>query len=183
MNYKQAVDKIRLNRCIGLLLIVLGVAVTLVSFLKYLYAQAVNIEGNDLLGGLGVIIKNIILTIYNLPYMPKSLWLLSPELDTNHVLFSGNISFFLFYIMMFVGVSFWSSASVLSSRLKNIKIMIENERLAASMRGEPTLTVEKMIENVTVKKESIYSKLHQLYLAPLIVTVLGALIACLLKLN
>ncbi|QOV65844.1 YniB family protein [Kosakonia pseudosacchari] len=183
MNYKQAIKKIRSNRCVGVLLIFFGIAITIFSFLKYLYVKANNIAGDDLLGGLGNIIKNIILAIYNIPWIPKALWLRSPDIDPDNILSSGNILFLLFYVMIFVGVSFWSSASELSSRLEKIRIMIANEQLAASIRGEPRPDIDKVIGGVVVDKKGIYSKLHELYIAPLIVTVLGALLTYLFNLN
>lgn len=60
-------------------------------------------------------------------------------------------------------------------RLKKIDLDIQNQLIQESMRGNTIRSRVEIEKNTSISNYSIFSQVHQLYLSPLIVTVIAGI--------
>lgn len=98
-------------------------------------------------------------------------WESSPVPDPNNFLVANNIKFAGIYFLIFIAMALWSSASKTSAILKEIDLENKKDRLRGTSQRE--ITSNK--KSNPIQANSIFSELHTLYIAPLIVGLLIAI--------
>lgn len=79
------------------------------------------------------------------------------------------------YLLIFVGAATYNSGKKLYLRLKKVDLDIQNQLIQESMRGNTIRSRAEIEKNTSISNYSIFSQVHQLYLAPLIVTVIAGI--------
>ncbi|WP_457980354.1 YniB family protein [Ectopseudomonas composti] len=175
MNYRQAKRKAANQAVIGFVVMVSGIIASLVSAMKMIYFRLD--DGTALSGMLTAPLKNLISYLYYQPWFPKWLWQICPTPNPYALNDPENFKFLVVYVAIFVGAAISASASKSRRRLAKINEEIENEMLRQSLRGESAARSRAtMEENAVIPQQSIFSQVHQLYLAPIVVTIIGALL-------
>lgn len=183
MNYQQAVKKITQRRIVGFVVTMAGVVLFLATLLKFLALQSMIMTQYQATYRVGNAILGMLKDLDSLSFSPFLLWDYVPEVEPENLLSLNGAWFLCIYLAMFIGVSFWSSARKLSLRVKSIEQKIEDENIARSLRGEKPIVPGKNGGDVPVTPVSIFSQIHQLYIAPVIAGLLLAIVVYVLKLN
>lgn len=171
MNYQQALNKSRLKRIIGFIILLIGIISSTISILRMLYFNFD--DGTVISGALSKVFKNLISLIYENTQFLNIFWENCPTPNLNQLYTQDNIYFILLYILIFIGSAVYSSGKKLAIRLSEINTMIENELIHESIRDGERRTRQEMQNNANINDSSIFSQVHQLYIAPLIITVIG----------
>ena len=175
MNYIQALRKSRLKRFIGLIISIIGVISSIISILKMLYFNFDN--GTAIEGVFAKIFQKSIYFIYENTQFLNIFWENCPTPNFNKLNVQDNMYFILLYALIFIGLALYSSGKKLSIRLDEINIIIENQLIhSAISSSEVKRTREEMQNNTNISNSSIFSQLHQLYIAPLIITIIGGVV-------
>ncbi len=178
MNITDAKKEIIIKRIIGALIGITGLISTIISLLKMLYFR---IDVGTPLGG--VIAKPFKLLIgwgyKNTQPFLSWFWHNSPVPDHLNLATSENAYFICIYILIFVGIALFTSGNKLARRLGKIREKIEDQIIEESMKGKNQRSFKQIESETEIPKTSIFSQFHQLYLAPIIV---GLIVALLLKL-
>ena len=142
--------------------------------LKMIYFRLDN--GSQLGGMIARPFQNLVSFIYEHTQFLNIFWKISPT--PNHLQLSeiGNIYFIGIYLMVFVGAAFYSAGVKLSRRLDGIKEKIENQVLEESIKGEKARSREEIENSTEIPTSSVFSQIHQLYLAPVITGIIGAVL-------
>ena len=106
-------------------------------------------------------------------------WEYSPTPDQMHLIKPENGHFFAIYLLFFIGVAFFASGNKLALRLSDINQKIEDQVIEESIKGQKARDREQIEKETEIPSSSIFSQFHQLYLAPIVV---GIIVALLLKL-
>ncbi|OEC34390.1 YniB-like protein [Pseudomonas cuatrocienegasensis] len=175
MNYRQAKRKAANQAIIAFVVMVSGLIASIVSAMKMIYFRLD--DGTALSGMLTAPLKNLISYLYYQPWFPEWLWQICPTPNPFAITDPENIKFLVVYAAIFVGAAISAGARKSKVRLAKINEEIENELLRQSLRGESTSNSRaSMEENAVIPQQSIFSQVHQLYLAPIVVTIIGALL-------
>lgn len=179
MNYQQALKKSRLKRIIGFVIFLIGIVSSIISILKMLYF---NFDDGTIIGGaLSKIFKNLISLIYQNTQFLNIFWQNCPSPNLNQLNTQDNIYFLLLYGLIFIGLALYSSGKKLAIRLNDINIIIENQLIKESIMNNQAVKRRDEIQNeISIKDSSIFSQLNQLYLAPLITSIVGGILLKLL---
>ncbi|MBN3068238.1 yfeABCD locus regulator [Pectobacterium brasiliense] len=174
MNFKNARKKSIEKRILGIVIIVPAVISTVVSFLKMLYFRLD--DGTQLGGIISRPFKDIVGWIYQNTQYFSFFWKKSPI--PNHMVLSepNNINFIVIYLLIFIGFAFYGAGAKLSSRLAEINVKIENQLIEESIKGIGKRSREEIERTTEIPSNSIFSQFHQLYLAPVVTAVIGAVI-------
>jgi len=174
VNFKVAKTKILQKRVIGVAIAIPAIVSTVISFLKMLYFRLD--DGSQLGGMIAKPFKNLVSWAYENSQFLNAFWELSPT--PNHIDLSEgqNIYFIIIYISIFIGFAFYASAGKLSQRLASINEKIENQLIEESIKGENSRTREEIEQATVIPSNSIFSQFHQLYLAPIITAIIGAIL-------
>ncbi len=116
--------------------------------------------------------KDIVYFIYERSRYLDLFWNHSPVPDPSNILDSQGIKFFVIYTIFFIGWIFLNSSMALKRKLKEVDDKIEREMLMNSVGNN--LVSRKERESQVRLPES--NKIHDLYIAPLIVAIIGAII-------
>lgn len=174
--YKEAKNKIYRNRIIGVLIIIPSSLSTAISALKMFYFA---LQGTDALtNSLTQPIKRIIELIYQKTQFLEFFWINSPVPTPKDLSSSQNIYFLLGYAAIFVGIAFLASAKKLSTRLREINKLIENEMIKASITGGKVRQRRELQDSVPVTEPENSIQFHNLYFAPIVG---GLIVAALAK--
>ncbi|EQB34608.1 hypothetical protein M947_10565 [Sulfurimonas hongkongensis] len=104
-------------------------------------------------------------------------WENCPTPNLNQLNVQDNIYFIFLYGLIFIGSALYSSGKKLSIRLDEINTMIENQLIQASINNRENInTREEMRNNANINDSSIFSQIHQLYIAPLVITIIGGVV-------
>lgn len=178
MNYQQALKESRLKRIIGSIISLIGIVSSIISMLKMLYF---NFDDGTVIGGvLSKIFKNLISLIYQNTQFLNIFWQNCPSPNLNQLNTQDNIYFLLLYGLIFIGLALYSSGKKLAIRLNDINIIIENQLIQESIRNGVVRTRQELENNTNIEDSSIFSQVHELYIAPLAISVLGGIILKLL---
>ncbi len=163
-------------RFIGVVISVPAIISSVVSMLKMLYFRLDS--GSQLSGMIARPFKALVSFIYENTQFLNVFWKISPT--PNHLQISeiGNVYFIGIYFMVFVGFAFYSVGIKLSRRLDGIKEKIENQVIEESIKGNKARSREEIENSTEIPSTSIFSQVHQLYLAPIAT---GIIVAMLLK--
>jgi predicted permease len=174
LNFKDTRKKSIRKRLLGAAIIVPSVISTGISFLKMVYFRLD--DGTQLGGMIARPFKELINWIYQNTQYFSFFWEKSPT--PNHMVLSEphNLYFMVIYLLIFVGFAFYASGAKLASRLKEINEKIENQLIEESIKGAGARSREEIESTTEIPSSSIFSQLHQLYLAPVITAVIGAVL-------
>jgi hypothetical protein len=103
-------------------------------------------------------------------------WNHSPTPSLRNLTDPENGYFLGIYLLIFIGMAFWASGTKLAKRLRDINRKIEDQIIEESIKGERARTREQIEKETEIPTSSIFSQFHQLYLAPIIVGLVIALI-------
>ena len=178
MNYKQAKQKIVVKRVVGIFIGIPALVSTVVSLLKMLYFRVG--DGSQLGGMISRPLKMLVSWAYdNTQQYIGWFWQHSPTPDIANIRNPENGYFLVTYFLIFIGMAFWASGSRLADRLRDINKKIEDQIIEESIRGEKARSREQIQMETEIPSNSIFLQFHQLYLAPIIV---GIILAILIKL-
>lgn len=122
-------------------------------------------------------------TVHDVTRLPELLWQVAPVPNPRLPLSAPSIFFGLCYMAGFLGVSLLRSASRLAKRLRDVDRAIEDELMRESLRSKPPRTREQLKEQAQVPTQPVWKEIHTLYIAPLIVLLVGAVLLKLLGLT
>lgn len=160
MNYKEARRKSIYKRLVGVSIIAPAIISTAISFLKLLYFRLD--DGTQLGNMIAQPFKQLISHTYQNTQFLNFFWENSPT--PNHMNFSEihNAYFLAIYLLIFVGLAFYASGTKIASRL--------------------SITNEEIESATEIPSNSIFTQIHQLYLAPVITAIFGAILLKILDL-
>lgn len=174
MNYKVAKRKVIIKNMIGLAVAVPAIVSTAISFLKILYYRID--DGSQIGGVFSRPFKQFVAWIYENTRFLNLFWEHSPTPDQMHLSDPNNFYFLVIYMLFFVGLAFLASGKKLRVRLTKINQKIENQLIEESIKGDSARTREQIEQSTEIPSYSIFRQLHQLYLAPIVTAVIGAII-------
>lgn len=175
MTYDEAKKKVIIKWLLGAPIVVAASASSAVSVLKMFYFGLDN--GDQLSGVIAEPIRRLVYLIYENTHFLWYFWVHSPTPVPRELFTNSNIASFAIYLCIFLGMSLTGSARSLSARLAEIDKEIENELIRDSVRGNAPRRRQEIQEQVFVPKPEWFSQLHTLYLAPIIVGLVVAVIA------
>jgi len=174
VNFKEAQKKVVEKRVIGAVISVPTIISTAVSFLKMLYFRLD--DGTQIGSAIARPFKQLVYWIYENTQFLGVFWQHSPTPNQINLSDSQNLYFLVIYILFFVGLAFAASGNKLSRRLYKINQKIENQLIEESIKGSGRRSRSQIEESTQVPSSTIFSQLHQLYIAPIITAVVGAII-------
>lgn len=174
MRYRQAVRECRIKKWGGLFLVVIASISTCISFLKMLYI------GLDDGTSLGEVIARPFMQLIRLVYENTQnlswFWVHSPDPDITKIFKIDNLCFIIVYLVIFAGLAIRASGIKLSKRIEAIHRKIEDQLIEESIKGTSARNREEIENNVNIPSSSMFSQVHQLYLAPIITAVVGGVL-------
>ena len=178
MHYRQAVKQSIIKRIFGSFVFLLGAVSSAISFLRMLYF---NFDDGTAIGGaIAKIFQKIVYAIYEHTQFLNFFWEHCPTPSLNQLNTHDNLYFIVLYISIFIGIALYSSGKKLAIRLKAINEMIEDQLIRESLRGEMARSRREIESTMSVENSSIFSQVHQLYIAPLVITIVGGILLKLL---
>lgn len=178
MNFKEAKSRAFNKKLLGLAIVVPAIVSTIISSFKMIYFRLD--DGSQLGGVIARPFKQLISLVYENTQLLNLFWRNSPI--PNHMDFSepDNVYFITIYMLFFVGLAFYASGKKLSIRLTKINEKIENQIIEESIKGSAARSREEIEGSTEIPSSSIFKQLHQLYVAPIVTAVVGALLIKLL---
>ena len=174
MNFKDAKNKSIRKRVLGATIIIPAFISCGISFLKMIYYRLD--DGTQLGSAIARPFKELIGLIHqNTPYL-NFFWKNSPIPDHLNLPDLQNLYFLATYLLIFIGFAFYASGAKLSSRLAKISEKIENQLIEESIKGAGARSREDIERSTEIPSNSIFSQIHQLYLAPVVTGLIGALL-------
>lgn len=174
MLYDEAKKKVLYLRIIGLVIMPAALLFTVISLLKFLYF---GLDNGDALSSIFTRpIKQLVFLIYNHTQFLFVFWKIAPTPDLKFIVKPENIAFLASYLSIFIGAAILGSANALARRLRIIEIQIEDAIIKASIAGGTTRTEKEIKGSVEIQRPSIFKQIHALYLAPLIVGLILAVV-------
>lgn len=174
MNIREAQRKATWKMAGGVVIGVLSFISTVMSMLLMLYYHTA--DGSTLGNAIASQIKRFIEFAYGHTPALHWLWELAPIPDTRNLTSSNSLAFALIYLGIFVGAALYGSGAKLKARIRRIQIEIEDQIIKESIAGTSRRSRQQIEDSVEIPSSSIWKQWHALYLAPLVVTVVGGLI-------
>ena len=174
MNFKEARKKVVTKRIIGAAIAVPTIISTAVSFLKMLYFRLD--DGSQMGSAIARPFKQLVYWVYENTQFLGVFWRQSPTPNQMELSDPQNIYFMAIYILFFIGLAFIASGNKLSRRLFKINQKIEDQLIEESIKGSGGRSRLQIEESTQVPSSTIFSQLHQLYIAPVVTAVAGAII-------
>lgn len=171
MTMREARNKIWSYRVIGAVLGVIGLVFTITSFLKYCYSS-ISI-GSGVLEEM-LMRPALIFVSYAYEYLLFPFWNIAPNITLNPLKTVDNIMFVLLYCLIFVGHIFLSRANVVAQHVRDVKAELAKDKMRRSMGVARPERSEGDIIVPMSKDEGWFSKVHALYIAPIIVAIILA---------
>ncbi|MBE4390714.1 yfeABCD locus regulator [Vibrio parahaemolyticus] len=174
MNYKEALNKSRVKRVLGVIIAMLALCSVAISLLKFLYWGLD--DGSKLGSALSEPVKRIISIIYENTQFLNVLWNYSPIPNHLDLINIDNLYFFLTYAVLFVGVALKASGDKLAKRLAKIHEQIEDQLIKESMSGNTARSRKEIEDSVEIPNTSIFTQFQQLYIAPIVTAVVAGIL-------
>jgi hypothetical protein len=179
MTRKEAVQRIWTYRILGFLLFVVIVTLLFISILKAsYYADSVILKP---------VVENIVSTLYyELPVVSpiiSTLWAYVPTPRLAPLLSVENVPLLILYVMLIPVTYLWSAAQNLAEIVKAVDNQLAMESMHGSVRNRPTPRMQENEEFYVPSKATFWGQVHNNYLAPIVVTVIGGIILFVLKMN
>ncbi|WP_404851616.1 YniB family protein [Enterobacter asburiae] len=146
MTYHEAKMNLKIYYLAGIILFSASALAMIMMLLKGMYFLSITESNNPFPYKINTLIGNFFSFIFYQPYFPKFLWATTPIINVRDLFSVENTPLLFMYILLFLSTFFISAASELSSRTKKVKQRIEEEIMAASLRGESTTVFKKRIE-------------------------------------
>ncbi len=178
MNFQEAKSKALFKKIVGVVIASPAIISTAISVLKMLYFRLD--DGTAFGGAIARPFKQLVQFIYENTHLLNLFWQHSPTPDLADLPHRQNLYFFAVYVLIFVGLAYFASGRKLSRRLRKISQKIEDQLIEESIKGAGGQNRQQIEESIEVPSSTIFSQLHQLYLAPVITAVAGAIILKLL---
>lgn len=156
---------------LGLIIAALAMISTLISLLKGIYFSMQN-------SLLSPVLNTPIEYVYAKTKSFMSLfWLYSPIIDILNPFNKNMIIFILVYLLSIVGIMFFSSGKEYLSLVARVnKEMYEKGLINEIIGVDNKQEIQEKLFTLMEKKASILSSIHTVYLAPIIVGVISALV-------
>jgi hypothetical protein len=180
MSYEEAKRRIRIKRLLGIAMLAVALPVTAISLLKFLYFGLD--DGGLLFAGIALSLKRMVYVIYERTQFLSLVWAHAPIPDLQRLVSTPNFWFLVSYLSIFVGMAIFRSGNELAARLRRIEMQIEDELIRFSMRSGERRTREEMQESIEIRQSPVWGRIHELYLAPVVVGLILAVAAKLLGL-
>ena len=175
MNFQEAQKKVFIKRVAGAAIGIPALISTVVSVLKMLYYRID--DGTQLGGAIARPLKSLVSWAYeNTHQYNEWFWNYSPTPDHLNLAKSENAYFIGIYLLIFVGTALFASGNKLARRLSKLREKIEDQVIAESIKGEKARSREQIERESEIPEYSIFSQFHQLYLAPIVVALVAALL-------
>jgi len=175
MTYQEAKKSVYKKWLFGVALLAITSVSTVVSALKMFYF---GLDGGDQFSHiLAQPIKQLVYFIYQNTHLIEYFWQYSPLPTPKLLLTSHNIYFLVGYLFIFVALSFIASAKSLSARLVAIDKQIEDEMIRASVTGSRARQRDEIQGSIPIQQQGLFAQFHKLYIAPIVVGIVVALIA------
>lgn len=171
MNFHEAKSKVWTYKIIGVLIALPAITSTIISMLKMLYFRLE--DGTAMGSAIARPFKQLVSVVYENTQALALFWQNSPTPSLGELLSRQNVYFLSIYVLFFVGLAFYTSGGKLNRRLKAINQKIEDQLIAESIRGDGGRSRQQIEESIDVPSSTIFSQFHQLYIAPVIVAVIG----------
>ncbi|MFB2649401.1 YniB family protein [Shewanella mangrovisoli] len=174
VNFHEAKSKALFKKIVGVVIALPAIISTAISVLKMLYFRLD--DGTKFGSAIAKPFKQLVQLIYENTHILNLFWQHSPTPDLADFLNRQNLYFFAVYVLFFVGLAYFSSGGQLSRRLRKISQKIEDQLIEESIKGSASKNRQQIEESIEVPSSTIFSQLHQLYFAPVITAVVGAII-------
>ncbi|ABE56557.1 putative yfeABCD locus regulator [Shewanella denitrificans OS217] len=174
MNFQEARKKSLIYRLVGALIVIPSVISTIISFLKMIYFRLD--DGTEFGSILTQPFKKMVEIIHQHTDFLIIFWNKSPVPNHMNISEPQNIPFILIYLTIFFGITFWGAGSSLSLRLRKIRKKIEDQVIEESIKGVAARTHAEIRKSIVIPSNGMFSEAHKLYLAPIVVTVIGAVL-------
>ncbi|MFK3662839.1 YniB family protein [Scandinavium sp. NPDC088450] len=168
MTYQQAGRIAILKRILGWVIFIPAVISTLISVFKFMFEHSEKQPGIDavMLDFAHVMIEMI---RFNTPFL-NFFWYNSPLPDFHHSL---NISFWIIFALIFVGLALQGSGARMSRQAKFLKEGVQDQMILEKAKGPEGLTKEQIEAKIVVPHHTILLQIFPLYVLPVIVIVAG----------
>lgn len=173
MNFHEAKSKVWTYKIIGVLIALPAIISTIISMLKMLYFRLE--DGTAMGAAIARPFKQLVSVVYENTQALALFWQRSPTPTLDELMSRQNFYFLVFYILVFVGLAFFTSGGKLNRRLRKINQKIEDQLIAESIKGDGGRNRQQIEESIDVQPSTIFSQFHQLYLAPIVVAVVGGI--------
>lgn len=173
MNFHEAKSKVWTYKVIGVLIALPAITSTIISMLKMLYFRLG--DGTAIGAAIARPFKQLVSVVYENTQALALFWQRSPTPTLDELMSRQNVYFLVFYILVFVGLAFFTSGGKLNRRLRKKNQKIEDQLIAESIKGDGGRNRQQIEESIDVQPSTIFSQFHQLYLAPIVVAVVGGL--------
>ena len=178
MTYQQAGRLAVIKRLAGWIVFIPALLSTLISLLKYLYQHS---EQNK---GINAVVSDFFHVIIDMLRFNTSFlnvfWFNSPQPAFDRSLFSGNIGFWIIYILIFVGLALQASGARMSRQVRHIREGVEDRMVLEQARGTDGLNRQQLEEKIVMPRHTIFLQVFPLYILPIIIAVIGYFILKLL---
>ncbi|GGZ03992.1 MULTISPECIES: YniB family protein [Shewanella] len=174
MNFHEAKSKALFKKIVGVVMALPAIISTVISVLKMLYFRLD--DGTAFGGAIAMPFKQLVQLIYENTHILNIFWQHSPTPDLADLTNIQNLYFFAVYVLFFVGLAYFASGGKLSHRLKKISQKIEDQLIEESIKVAGGRNRQQIEESIEVSSSTIFSQLHQLYVAPVVTAVVGAVI-------
>ncbi|WP_440053836.1 YniB family protein [Pseudoalteromonas sp. T1lg65] len=174
MNFHEAKSKAMFKKITGIIIAFPAIISTAISVLKMLYFRLD--DGTAFGGAIAKPFKQLVQFIYENTDILNLFWQHSPTPDLTDLPNKQNLYFFAVYILFFVGLAYFSSGAQLSRRLRKMRQKIEDQLIEESIKGTVRKNRQQIEESIEVPSSTIFSQFHQLYVAPFVTAVAGAII-------
>ncbi|KPV96771.1 hypothetical protein AN214_01232 [Pseudoalteromonas sp. P1-9] len=174
MNFHEAKSKVWTYKIIGVLIALPAITSTIISMLKMLYFR---LEGSTAMGAaIARPFKQLVSGVYENTQALNLFWQYSPIPTLDELLSRQNVYFLSIYVLLFVGLAFFTSGGKLNRRLRKINQKIEDQLIAESIKGGFGRNRQQIEESIDVPSSTIFSQFHQLYVAPIVVAIIGGIL-------
>ena len=173
MNFHEAKSKVWTYKIIGVLIALLAITSTIISMLKMLYFRLE--DGTAMGAAIARPFKQLVSVVYENTQALALFWQRSPTPTLDELMSRQNVYFLSIYFLIFVGLAFYASGGKLNRRLRKINQKIEDQLIAESIKGEGGRNRQQIEESVDIQSSTIFSQIHQLYIAPIVVAVVGGI--------
>ncbi|MEB6480258.1 YniB family protein [Acinetobacter vivianii] len=180
MNFSQAKRKALLYRIAGASIALPSLISTIISLLKMLYFRLS--DGSALGNAIAAPFQKLIAEIFKHTHQYVGFfWQKSPIPDLMSPFKTENLPFVIIYFLIFIGYSIFFKGNKLAVQLREINQEIENQLIRESLHGQITRNRKQIEEELNIpSSKSIFSQWHQMYLAPLLVAIIGGIIVAVL---
>ncbi|AOM40347.1 YniB family protein [Xenorhabdus hominickii] len=166
MTYQQARYVAIAKRILGWIIFVPAFLSTFVSVIKLAWQHGVQGDGvnavlNDFIKMMAEMIK------FNTSFL-DFFWKYSPAPDRIIGIAGGSVSFFVIYLLMFVGLAMSASGLRMYNQFKFIKEHIEDQMLLENAK-ENGMTKEQLEAKIKFPRHSLFTQIFPLYISPVII--------------